>query len=157
MGQELTLPPTFQRPSGMLQLGAIQLNILAGGADVTIQIDTIPAVFIDGIENVGTYRITPGVAGFYSVVGNIRFSNIINLKAYSANIFMDGVRIATNLMHASDPAVSSINSVCVLPCQYFSKTNFVTLVANCYAGANTVDIFSDLAAQATFLAVQRVR
>ena len=157
MGQQIILPPAYQRPSGMLLLGADQLNILAGGVDVTIEIDTIPAAFTDGIENAGTYRITPGVAGFYCIVANIRFFNVINDKAYSANIFLDGARIATNLMHASDPAITSINSVCVLPCQYLSAINFLELVANCYAGANTVDILGDVASQSTFLAVQRVR
>lgn len=153
MNTQIIRPPAFQRPSGKLYLSADQLNLV--DASVTlVELDAIPAAYKDGIENTGTYRITPGRAGFYSIVGQVRFKNVITDKDYYSMIRISGGAFVCEVCaHASYAA--AVTAKCCLPNHYFSNTDYVQLWAESFAGVDTVDI-DDTEAR-TFLAIQRVR
>jgi len=151
MGAIIGSPPAPQRPSGCLYLNNIQLN-LVDSTPTLVLLETIPAEYTDGIENVGTHRITPGKAGFYSIVGKIRLEQVVADKKYEALIKVSGVVIHQQYIHASLADVIGVS--CVIPCLYLTAANYVELWAESFAGVNTVDISSALD---TFLAVQRVR
>ena len=74
MGSYVTAP-NLSRPSGEVGLGTNQLNIVSG-TPTTVLIDTIAAGYADGIENIVTHRITPGVPGWYMMVARIRWSSV---------------------------------------------------------------------------------
>jgi len=151
--QDIILSPAYQRPSGKLILDAPQLN-LVNLTPTVVLLDVIPAVYVDGIENVGTHRITPGVAGFYSIVGQVSFSSVVADKSYCCYLTVNGVNVDRNLVHASY-ATLGVCAKCCQPNYYLSATDFVVLTALSYAGVNTVDV--DNSYNSTFLAVQRVR
>lgn len=153
MNTQIIRPPAFQKPSGKLYLGTDQLNLVNTVATL-VELDTIPAAFKDGIENIVTHRITPGRAGFYSIVGQVWFKSLIADKDYFAMIRISGATIACDSnAHASYAA--AVTAKCCLPNQYLSNTDYVQLYAQSFAGVDTVDIEST--ESRTFLAVQRVR
>ena len=150
--QKITNPVANQRPNGKLYLDTVQLN-LVHGAETLVLLDTIPASFVDGIENTVTHRITPGVAGWYSIVGHISFSQPVANTCYVCTVKVSGVIVCISYIHAA--LAYDVSPNCVLPCHYLTNTDFVELYATSRSGGNTVDIF-DLEPK-TFLAVQRVR
>ena len=147
-------PPAFQRPSGKLFLGT-QQNNLVHGDDTLVLLDTISANFKDGIEDVATHRITPGVAGWYSIVGQVEFESLSMVAdaRFGVNIRVSGVLANENWVHSS--IANTVTGVCLLPCYYLTPADYVELHARSYAGVDTVDISSN--ELSTFLALQRVR
>ena len=140
------------KPSGKLFLGTTQEN-LVDGVITDVELDTIPGAYTDGIENTGTHEITPGVAGFYSIVGQVMFWNVVADKDYEAILKVSGAVVCRNLIHASK--TGSIGVPVSLPNHYFTAANFLELAACSHSGDNTVDI--NPGETWTFLAVQRVR
>lgn len=153
MNTQIIRPPAFQRPSGKLYLGSDQLNLVSGSATI-VQLDTIPAEYKDEIENTGTYRITPGRAGFYSVAGQVTFKAVVADKNYYAMLRISGAAIICDCGRHSSFA-AALTPKCILPGHYFSNTDYIELLAQHFAGVDTVDIDSTEAR--TFLALQRVR
>jgi len=152
MGVKIIQPPAFQRPSGKLYLGNPQ-NDLVDSAVTRVLIDTIPAEYTDGIENGGSSWIIPVVAGYYSIVGQVMFNNVIADKGYESVIKVNTVIVCRNFVHAS--LVLNVAALVCLPCHYVGAGERIDLFATSYAGVNTVDISSG--ETLTFLAVQRVR
>jgi len=149
----LIQPPAFQRPSSKLYLGSNQ-NDLVSGAPVLVTLDTKPAAYIDGIENVATHRITPGRPGFYAIVGSVFFVNVIASKVYHTLIKINGATfIAESVSHAV--IVDDVSALCCVPNQYLAATDYIELYAMSEAGVNTVDVYGS--EDRTYLAVQRVR
>ena len=134
-----------------MYLSANQLNLVSGVITV-VEVDTIPAEYVDGIENEVTYRITPEVAGFYSVDGVITLANVIATKDYTGYLYISNVARDINEQHSAInlPVTMKLfmNSV------YFSITDYVDLRVKSGAGVDTVDIS---AGYKTSLTVQRVR
>ena len=151
MGTRIIQPPAFQRPSGKIRLGTAMPN-LVNATPTLVLLDVIPAEYVaDGICNTATHRITPGVAGFYSIVGQVNFSNVVAAKDYICHIYISAV-VYSSYVHTS--LVSMVTAICSLPNQYLTAANYVELWAQSNSGDNTVDLLGD---NATFLAVQRVR
>lgn len=151
MNTQIIRPPTFQRPSGGLNLGTVQSN-LVNGVPTLVELDTIMAGFNDGIENTVTHRITPGRAGFYSIAGNLMLENLIADKYYKVILKVNGTTILQNNFHSS--SIDLCGNQISLPSHYFSRTDYAELWAISYAGVDTVDI---LAGIYTCLVLQRVR
>ena len=156
MSQGIIQPPAYQRPSGKLYLGSEQIN-LVDMTETLVELDTIPAGYTDGVENVVTHRITPGVAGFYSIVGQVYFVGCIANKSYYSLIRLNaaGAWLCDRGVHTGGLVGHAVAAICILPNQYLSKTDFVSLWAQSNAGVDTVDITQT--EPRTFLALQRVR
>ena len=152
MCNEISLPQAYQRPSGKMYLNVLQQN-LEHGAVTLVLLDTIPANYVDGIENTGTHRITPGIPGYYSIVGQITFSQPTVNTSYQCTIKVSGVSVVMDTKHSSQAYDLTVK--CVLPCHYLSEIDFVELYATSRSGDNTVDILNSEVQ--TFLSVQRVR
>ena len=154
--QKITTPPAgaSQRPNGHLYLGSNQLN-LVNGVVTLVLLDAIPAQNTDGTENTVTHRITPGVAGFYSVVGQVMFKNCVVDKSYAAEILVNGGLIFQNWNHSSIGVNDYLCALCARPSLYLGPTDFVELHALSNSGDNTVDVVGGSAA--TYLELQRVR
>jgi len=152
MNTQIIRPPAFQKPSGRLNLSAEQSNLVSS-VGTLVNLDVIPAVFTDGIENIVTHRITPGRAGFYSIVGMVRFIGTVDCTAYNCSIKVSGVEVCDNQNQAGESG--SLSTLCVLPNFYLSASDYVELWATSFAGGDTVDI--DSTNERTYLALQRVR
>ena len=152
MGQGIIQPPAFQRPSGKLYLANAQIN-LVNAAPTRVLFDTIPAEYTDGIEDVGQHEIVAPSTGYYSIAGQVMFENVIADKGYSARIYVDGVSVCANFVHAS--LVLEVAAPVVLPGHYVLAGETIRLYAVSYAGVDTVDI--QTGQTNTYLAVQRVR
>lgn len=153
MGNQIISPPAFQRPSGKLYLGSDQLNLVSASMTI-VELDTIAAGYADGIENTGTHRITPGVAGFYSIVGQVWFKNVIADKWYGSAILINAATLeCETTIHSSYAA--AVTALSCTPNLYLTATDYVRLAAWSGAGVDTVDIC--LGRPRTFLCLQRVR
>ena len=154
MGSSIIIPPAFQRPTGKLYLDDYQINLVSGD-ETLVELETIPAAYNDGIENVVTHRITPGRPGFYAVVGQVSFMAIVADKDYEARLKMSGgpSYAGRKVTHASRTGTLGVTAS--TPAHYFSATDYVELWAVSEAGVDTVDI--NTTEVFTFLALQRVR
>lgn len=150
--QNIGQQPSFQRPSGKLYLGTDQLNLI-DTVQTIVDLDTIPAAYKDGIEIALTHRITPGIAGFYSIFGQIKFINDQDNKRYAVMIAVSDVPVVVN--YALSNAITSCTPFVGLPNHYLSDTDYVQLWAVSYSGDNNTDI--EAGELSTFLSVQRVR
>jgi len=150
MGQGIIQPPAYQRPNGKLYLSAQQDDI-ANTTWTLVELNTIFPNFIDGIENTGTHRITPGPSGFYYVSGLAIFRNIVADSKYQVAVYKNdgGSGIFMTNKH------SSHNDFLYVPCSdiiFLAKDDFLDLRVYHNAGVGTVDI-----SQNSRLTVQRVR
>jgi hypothetical protein len=152
MTTEIRPSAAHQRPSGKLYLGTDQLN-LVNGAMTLVELDTISAGFTDGIEDIANHRITPGVAGFYDVKGQVYFKDVVADTRYIASIRVNGVTTLFSACHQAS-IVGYLSAACSGHC-YLAATDYVELMAQSLSGNNTVDILS--AEFRTFLSVQRIR
>ena len=152
MTTEIRPPAAHQKPSGRMYRAAPQDNIVSG-AWTLVGLDAISAGFTDGIEDVVTRRITPGVAGFYIVTGQVCFDDVVADRLYEVGLKINGATfIAVAMLHAAIADYLSVNCTDLL---YLSATDYVELMARHVAGVDTVDIWRGT--YNTFLCVQRVR
>lgn len=151
MNTQIIRPPARQKPSGKLFLDSGQLN-LVDGVVTNVSLDHIGSNFTDGIENTGTYKITPGIAGLYYVSGQVTFENVVADKYYYAMIKKangPAVYIAFAQGHSSNTEYLAVPTSTIA---YLTETDFLQLVACSHSGDNTVDIkageyFTNLMAQ----------
>ena len=151
MNTQIIRAPAFQRPSGKLYLAAAQFNLI-NTIPTLVLLDSIGAGYKDGIENTVTHRITPGVAGFYSIKGKILLNSVQLSAVFSAFIYINGVNRDTNHFSAAQLGLLT------LPCGmdiYLSAIDYVELWVTSVNGDNTADIVAGV--ETTFLSVQRVR
>ena len=151
MGASIIQPPAFQRSSGRLILNTFQAN-LTNNLWTLVLLDLVPAGFTDGIESTVAHTITPPQSGFYSIVGQVVFTNVVATKHYSCKVLAAGVLVMTGKDHSS--FATDIFVQCVLPCKYLVAGEALELWAKSDSGDNTVDI-SD--GSWTHLSIQRVR
>lgn len=153
MGHGIITPPAHEWPHGKLYLSASQDDIV----DVTwtiVNLNLIKAGFIDGIENIATHRITPGVPGFYLVIGEAVFRNIVAAKKYEVAVYKNG---AGPVVYSDQH--SSLDDFLRVPCTdiiLLDEDDYLDLRVKHNAGVNTVDISIGVQGE-TFLTVQRVR
>ena len=152
MTTEIRPPAAHQKPSGGMWLGTDQLNLVHGVATL-VELDSLRTGFADGIENLATHRITPGVAGFYSITAQVTFLNLIADKTYQAIIRINGATyLCTNSNHA---AITEPLSVPASVLVKLTATDYIELMARSWSGDNTVDVHKNY--YFTFLLVQRIR
>ena len=153
MNTQIIRPPAFQKPSGGMRLANDQLNLTSGIAAL-VEFDRIIDDFTDGIEDTVNHRIKPGVAGFYSIVGQVGLTSVVADKLYGLHIRINpGLRIFYKTSHAS--LAQDIHPSLTIPSIFISDIQYVELYAICHADVDTVDIVS--ADYNTFLILQRVR
>jgi hypothetical protein len=142
-----------QIPSGGLYLDAA-VNNHANDSVFLIPLDTKKSGFTDGIESTGDHRITPGVAGYYSIHGCICWSSsFINNSYYQARVY-----ISTNLVaiNTSNPNAGGDTFVHIsLNPVYLSASDYIELFGWKHGDTTAADVASG--SYSTFLSVQRVR
>ena len=140
------------KPAGGLYLVSDQLNIPNVTATL-VELDNEIPDFGDGIENKVTHRITPAVAGFYMIIGQLTYSSVVADHNYMATIRRDGsAELAKSIIHAASADDLAVVTGTIA---YLSDSNYIELVAYHSAGVDTVDIES--AAGVTFLTLERLR
>jgi len=152
MTTEIRPPAAHQRPSGKLYLGARQYN-LVDSVVTLVELDTIPAGFTDGIEDTANHRITPGVAGFYDIIGNVIFLGTVPSRHFLTLVRLNGASTIIRACNQSSKLVElSVNAHALY---YLSDTDYLEMNVVSYSGDNTIDIHEN--EEYTFLSVQRVR
>jgi hypothetical protein len=153
MGQNLALPPAFQRPNGSLYLNANQVGIVAAGWR-NVLLDTVDAYFTDGIENAVGNDIRPITPGFYIISGNASFINTqANMK--HEVMIQDVLAPAWTKVRADN---MSKNTSCVVQFSevvWLKANSRVTMYVQHDAGVN-IDL-QGVQPWYTHLTVQRVR
>jgi len=148
--QKITNQPANQRPSGNLTL-TNQQNNLNNGVETLVLLNLACFIPSDGIEDIVNHRITPGVAGVYTVSGCVKFQNCVANKKYRITIKRSGIALRYEESHSA--LADNLTVPCFIPNIHLSKIHFLELYATSFSGGNTVDVGTLY----TFLAVQRVR
>jgi len=152
MTTETRPPAAHQRPSGKLYLSVDQLD-LVNDTLTLVKLNVIPGGFTDGIEDTVNHRITPGVAGFYNVIGLVTFKNTVTNCCYDSGIKVSGLLFGGfNYGHTASLWLFSSPVFALLK---LDVTDYIELWARSISGDNTVDISGN--AWSTYLSVQRVR
>jgi len=152
MTTEITPARAHERPSGKMFLENIQLN-LVNATWTKVLLDTIADGFTDDIEDTANHKITPGRAGYYNIVGQVCFVNIVAAKSYYASLMVNDVDWY-GLVYAWGSGGTHL-TVRTGDLLKLGATDYVTLWARSDSGDNTVDVTSYL--YNTFLSLQRVR
>lgn len=139
------------KPSGSMTLTNEQTN-LVDGVTTLVALDKIVTGFTDAIENIGTHRITPGVAGLYLVSAAVEFNFVVADKAYRLAIYKSD---SSKLWVTNHSKTTDMLSVNVTKLMYFNSTDYIELKAVSNAGVDTVDILDG--ERYTYMQVQRVR
>lgn len=155
--QKITTPPSesfVPAPSSLMYLQSAQENI-ANWANVLVELDRVPADYTDGVEDTVNHKITPGIAGYYCVVAQITYFNVVADKQYQVRIKLsnEAVFAAIGVNHVS--TTEQISCIAVLPCLKMAADDFVSMYAFHEAGVGTIDIESN--SNYTYLSLQRVR
>lgn len=134
-------------------LSAQQNNI----ANLTYTTITMAAENYDigGNYNVGTYRFTAPVAGYYMIAFQVRWVSIVADKRYNAGIFKNSggsPTYANSIIYNSQQ--SSINDYLTNAAsgiQFLAQNDYIELAVYHGAGVGTVDVY--FGPQSTFMAV----
>ena len=156
--QRITSPPAsadgyVPEPSGFLYLVSDQLN-LVNGVFTKILLNGIGAGYTDGIENVVTHRICPGIAGYYSISACVYFQNAVASKNYTAALVDGGgfLQISYSIVH-SNSIVNNELTARLTVLKKMAVDSWVELWAKSESGDNNVDVKSGY----SWMSVQRVR
>ena len=104
----------------------------------TIALDTDTFDF-STITDLSNYKITPGVAGYYLVIGQVCYTNVIADKTYGAQIYKN----ATTAIKTSSEQIGASTSdvpVEVTDVMLLDDDDYIQLRGYVNAGAATVDI-----------------
>lgn len=150
--------PLDNRPTGKI-VGDDQLN-LVNGVSTLIDLSFVMTSFIDGIEDTVNNWIKPDRAGFYLVIGQVTFTEVVANKRYQLQLLhREDVGMSTpyaqDNKHSSNTEDLTCRIVDVVPLQMDEPIDAFELWATSFSGGNTVDIIGD--ALSTFLIVQRLR
>ena len=155
IGGQLSGAIPSQIPSSKLELSADMINLTSGLA-YKVTLDTVPAAYTDGVEDTVNNRIVIPKDGFYHIVGNVTFYNIIAAAIYESWITINAgvINTSRNYQHASVGG-AGIDITCwtILPNHFLGVGDFVYLYCQQNSGVNTVDVNRVM----TYLGVQRVR
>ena len=152
MNTQIIRPPGYQKPSGRY-LSANFLN-QANDSYILVPVDSIQSDYTDGIENITTHRITPGVAGFYNIKGQIRYINAyINNAYYRAAIKLSGAII--DIFELNSPLSTEVSCPVNLINRHFSVTDYLEIYLFKHGDTTAADVSGG--SQNTYLELQRVR
>ena len=123
-----------------------------------VELDEISTGYIDGIEDLINFRITPGVAGLYIVSGQVAYENAIIDKLYRAQIYRNwGIggsrRVAFNERYLE--YAGGVQNIHCYGEVWLDEDDYVELYAYNFSGVDTVDV--TLGEINTFLVCQRIR
>ena len=123
-------------PAGGLYLGSWQRDLPSGVATI-IQLDTVMTGFVDGIEDVGNYWITPGVAGIYHIHGQVQLVACVANASYLLRLWANGATewLATMLVRPT-PGEMVIDFDILKP---MNATDYIQLVVYHNDGVGNVD------------------
>lgn len=138
-------------PRGCLYLASDQENI-PSASDTIVQVDTVPGTYTDGIEDTGTYKITPGIAGLYIVTASLKWEPTVADNTYRFKILKDAATVIAEDRKPT-PIVDHMTQQ-IARLFYFTSTNYLRLQVYHADGVGTVDITAGL--NYTCLKVQRV-
>ena len=142
----------MQKPSGRLYLASDQLNLSAGFPS-RVDLDTIDPDFNDGIEDVENHKITPGVAGYYLITGQVTLDIEDTNAEFQVTVKMNA---ATNILGAHNHnSLAGRMSVRCSNVYYLDDNDYVQLYIKPVTGGDTTDVLGSKAY--TFLGLQRVR
>ena len=100
---------SLHKPNGKLGMSTTQA--LATDTWETVELDTIDSDFTDSIEDGTNHKITPGVAGFYIIIGSVGLltdgqGNYSFAVAVSKNVGLEVIGVSQ--IYKSDPLATSI-------------------------------------------------
>lgn len=125
------------KPYARMFLTAAQNN-LTDVTWTTIALDT--DTFDSGtITDLASYKITPGVAGYYMLLGQVTFTNVIAEKTYSAQLYFNGTTAKQTATQQNGAATTDV-VVNVVDVIYFDADDYIQLRGYVNCGAATVDI-----------------
>ena len=105
------------------------------------------------ITDLSNNKITPGVAGYYVVIGQITYANVIAEKTYAAQIYKNGSTAMTTRNQQNGAAVTDV-SVMVCDVLLLDADDYVQLRGYVNCGVATVDI--NVGTTDTFLVLYRL-
>lgn len=137
-------------PRAKMYLNAAQTNLVkATWTKVLLETDEYDS---DTITDTVNNRITPGVAGYYLIIGNLTWSGgFAAAERLSAAIYMNGTAIATNQGNAGGTTYQTNHVSTVI---YMDSNDYVELYGRAGTAGNTADI--DAGAPNTYLIVHRM-
>lgn len=146
------------RPTGKM-VSENMLNLVSG-VSTLVDLSFIMGDFIDGIEDVGNNWIKPLRAGFYLVIGQVTFTQVVADKRYQLQLLhREDVGFSTTYAQDNQHSSNTENLTCrivdVIWLPMEEPIDAFELWAAQFSGVNTVDIIGD--ALSTFLIVQRLR
>jgi len=110
---------------------------LTSGSETTVQLNA--ESYDPGSNfNTGTYLFTAPVSGYYLILAQITYVNIVADKRYSTSIYIDSTLSSLSRMHSGLDDQLSIPASDIL---YVAAGSTIKLVALQSSGANTVDIY----------------
>lgn len=125
------------KPYARMYVNAAQNNLTdATWTTITLDTDTFDSGTITDTSN---YKITPAVAGYYLVIGQVTFTNVIAEKTYAAQLYVNGSTVK-KITYMQNGAATTDVSAPVTDVIYFDSDDYVQLRGYVNCGAATVDI-----------------
>jgi hypothetical protein len=133
-------------PYARMYLTAAQNN-LTDVTWTTISLDTDTFDY-STITDLSNYKITPGVAGYYLVIGQVSYAeaSLVASKTYSAQIYKNGTTAIKTVHKSIGAAVTEDVTVEVCDVCLLDDDDYIQLRGYVNAGASTVDITTGTAA-----------
>ena len=103
---------------------------------ITLDTDTFDFSTITDLSN---YKITPAVAGYYMVLGQVTYANVIAEKTYYAQIYKNGTTATATRSQQNGAATTDV-SVTVQDVVLLDDDDYIQLRGYVNCGAATVDI-----------------
>jgi len=103
---------------------------------ITLDTDTFDSGTITDLSN---YKITPAVAGYYMVLGQITYENVVAEKTYYAQIYKNGTTATATRSQQNGAATTDV-SVVVHDVVLLDADDYIQLRAYVNVGASTVDV-----------------
>ena len=150
--------PLANRPNGKMYLTVNQVDLL-NGVQTPVELESIWPGYIDGIEDNVNHRILPGRAGFYLVIAQVFFTQVVADKSYEIWIMHKTAAAAwTEMAHDKRHSRVTDDLSCIASDVIWIGNDLAfdafEIWAQSNSGGNTVDI---LGVAETFLLVQRLR
>jgi hypothetical protein len=100
--------------------------------------------------DIGNYRFVAPVTGYYLVVGEVTYTNVIigGAQSYYAKVYVGG---SVKFQNVSHPVVAQTFSISTSGVTAVTAGQYIELYAQVYCGASTVDIYG--AANMTCLSI----
>lgn len=139
------------KPCGRLHLNAAMTD-LTNTLDTKVLLDGSSTSYGDGTEDTDNNNITPGIAGWYEIIGQVCFNASVANQEYEVSIKRDLGTRKIKHAHASKTGSFTVQIVCVLK---LSATERIELWCRSRSGDNLTDVYTGT--ENTFLEVNMLR